>query len=147
MTRNLYTLGYEERTGGLRTVLKQHSGSNYDRITTLLSYPGEDPEATLAVDPVSSRVFTSLGFGKVHMYAWNGFTYLEAINHIPRNLYVHRGFLYSLNGDSSISVWDTDRGHLLMTMYLFSDFSWAVVPQDGEPYTDGGAQRYIHRVD
>ncbi len=146
MTRKLYTLGYEERAGGLRTVLKQHSGFNYDRVTTLISYPGEDPEASLAVDSDSSRIFTSLGFGKVHMYAWNGFTYLESINHIPRSLYVHSGHLYSLNGDSSISVWDTERGDLLMTIYIFEDFSWAVVPTEGRPYTHGGAEKYLHRV-
>ncbi len=144
LTRNLYTLGYEQRSGGLRTVLKRHSGMNYDRINTLLSYPGEDPEASLAVDPAGSRVFTSLGFGKVHMYAWNGFTYLEAIDHIPRDLYLHEGRLYSLNGDSSISVWNIDRGKLLMTIYLFDDFSWAIVPKEGEAFTFGGADRYLH---
>ncbi len=147
MTRNLYTLGYEERSGGLRTVLKQHSGFNYDRVTTLISYPGEDPEASLVVDPESSRVFTSLGYGKVHMYAWNGFTYLEKINHIPRRLYVNEGFLYSLNGDSSISVWDTDTGTLLMTIFIFEDYSWAVVPKKGRPYSYGSARRYLHTVE
>ncbi|MFO7849653.1 MAG: hypothetical protein R6V67_06810 [Spirochaetia bacterium] len=145
-TRNLYTLGYEQRANGLRTVLKQHAGSNYDRVTTLLSYPGEDPEATLAVDPVTSKIFTSLGYGKVHMYAWNGFTYLEPINHISRKLYVHDGFLYSLNEDSSISVWDTDKGTLLMTIYVFNDYSWAVIPREGEPYTYGDADKYLHTV-
>ncbi len=147
ITRNLYTIGYEERSNGLRTVLKQHSGFNYDRVTTLLSYPGEDPEATLAVDPVSSKVFTSLGYGKVHMYAWNGFTYLEPINHISRKLYVHDGFLYSLNEDSSISVWNTDRGTLIMTIYVFKDYSWAVIPREGEPYMSGDADEYIHTVE
>ncbi|MFP4618306.1 MAG: hypothetical protein ACLFMZ_05625, partial [Spirochaetaceae bacterium] len=147
ITRNLYTIGYEERSNGLRTVLKQHSGFNYDRVTTLLSYPGEDPEATLAVDPVSSKVFTSLGYGKVHMYAWNGFTYLEPINHISRKLYVHDGFLYSLNEDSSISVWNTDRGTLIMTIYVFKDYSWAVIPREGEPYMYGDADEYIHTVE
>ncbi len=144
LTRNLYSLGYEERSGGLRTVLKRHSGMNYDRISTLLSYPGEDPEASLAVDPAGSRIFTSLGFGKVHMYAWNGFTYLEAIDHIPRSLYIHEGRLYSLNGDSSISVWSIDRGKLLMTIYLFDDFSWAIISKEGEAFTFGGADRYLH---
>ena len=145
-TRSLYTLGFEERRDSIRTVLKQHQGTNYGRVSTLLSYPGEDNEASLVVDPATSRVFTSLGYGDVHMFTWDGFTTMEKVEHIPRKLYTHAGLLYSLNGDSSISVWDIDHGKLLMTLYLFDNSSWAITFSDGSYYATEGADQWIHQI-
>lgn len=145
-TRSLYTLGFEERRNSIRTVLKEHQGSNYGRVATLLSYPGEDNQATLAIDKATSRVFTSLGYGDVHMFTWDGFTTLEKVEHIPRKLYTHAGMLYSLNGDSSISVWDIDHGKLLMTLYLFENSSWAITFSDGSFYATDGAKQWIHQI-
>jgi hypothetical protein len=147
VTDSVYSVGFQERRGSLRTVLKQHQGANYERVTPLISYPGEDDSATIAIDPVSSRVYTSLGYGRVHMYAWNGFTTLEKFEHIPRDLYVHRKLLYSLNSDSSISVWDTVSGEALFTIYLFRDDSWAVITTSGEYFTSSGDPSRIIRLD
>ncbi len=145
-TRSLYSLGFEERKGSIRTVLKQHQGNNYSRVSTLLSYPGEDNEATLAIDKETSRVFTSLGYGDVHMFTWDGFTTLEKVEHIPRKLYTHGELLYSLNGDSSISVWDIQHGKLIMTLYLFENSSWAITFSDGSFYATKDAEQWIHTV-
>ncbi|MFW5727017.1 MAG: WD40 repeat domain-containing protein [Spirochaetia bacterium] len=145
-TRSLYTLGFEKRRNSIRTVLKQHQGTNYGRVSTLLSYPGEDNDASVVVDPATSRVFTSLGYGNVHMFTWDGFTTLEKVAHIPRKLYVHAGLLYSLNGDSSIAVWDITHGKLLMTLYLFENSSWAITFSDGSYYASEGADQWIHQI-
>ncbi|MDZ7794082.1 MAG: WD40 repeat domain-containing protein [Spirochaetia bacterium] len=146
-TRSLYSLGFEERRNSIRTVLKEHQGRNYGRVATLLSYPGEDNEATLAIDPSTSRVFTSLGYGDVHMFTWDGFTTMEQIEHIPRKLFTNDSLLYSLNGDSSVSVWDINRGNLLMTLYLFESLDWAIAFADGSFYGTDGAEQWIHQAD
>ncbi len=146
ITRSLYTLGFEERKNSIRTVLKEHQGGNYGRVATLLSYPGEDNQATLAIDKATSRVFTSLGYGDVHMFTWDGFTTLEKVEHIPRTLYTHAGMLFSLNGDSSVSVWDINHGKLLMTLYLFENSSWAITFSDGSFYATDGAEQWIHQI-
>jgi WD40 repeat protein len=147
VTGSVYSIGFQERRGSLRSVLKQHQGRNYERVTPLISYPGEDDTATIAIDESSSRVYTSLGYGQVHMYAWNGFTTLERVEHIPRDLYVHKQLLYSLNNDSSISVWDTSDGSALFTIYLFDDYSWAVVTEEGRAHTSSRrASRRMIRI-
>jgi hypothetical protein len=146
VTGSVYSIGFQERRGKLRTVLKQHQGSNYERVTPLISYPGEDDKATIAIDPVSSRLYTSLGYGNVHMYAWDGFTTLEKVEHIPRDLYVHKKLLYSLNNDSSISVWDTVKGKALFTIYLFRDNTWAVVTASGDYYSSTRDSSRIIRI-
>jgi WD40 repeat protein len=142
-SRSLFSLGFENRRGSIRTVLKQHQGRNYNRVSTLLSYPGEDNEASLAVDP-DGRVFTSLGYGDVHMFTWNGFTTMEKVEHIPRLLRIHAGRLFSLNGDSSISIWDVESGKLEMTLHVFKDLSWIVSFSDGSYYATAEARRWIH---
>jgi len=142
--RSLYSLGFENRRGSIRTVLKAYQGKNLGRISTLLSYPGEDSEASLAVDQETSRLFTSLGYGDVHMFTWESFTTLDQVEHIPRRLYTHSSMLYSLNGDSSISIWNTRNGRLLMNIYVFEDLSWVVSFADGRFHATNEAYKWIH---
>lgn len=66
-TRTLYSLGFERKDNALKTVLKSHRGRTLEITETLLTYPGEDAEASFIVDKNRSRVFTSLGFGGIHM--------------------------------------------------------------------------------
>lgn len=146
VARTLYSLGFENRRGSIRTVLKAHQGSALTRVSTLLSYPGEDNEASLAVDPETSRLFTSLGYGDVHMFTWDGFTAMEQVEHIPRRLYTHSGMLYSLNGDSSISIWNIMNGKVLMNLYVFEDLSWVVSFTDGTYYATREADQWINKL-
>jgi WD40 repeat protein len=145
LNRTLYTLGYEERRGQLRTVLKSHEGTQFDRETTLLTYPGEDPNASFVAEGSGTRLFTSLGYSGVLMLEWDGFTPMERIEHIPRNLYIHRNFLFSLNRDSSISAWSTENGEAVLTFFLFDDDSWAAVYNDGETFNSPEAAQLLHR--
>ena len=147
VARTLYSLGFENRRGSIRTVLKAHQGSALTRVSTLLSYPGEDNEASLAVDPETSRLFTSLGYGDVHMFTWDGFTTMEQVEHIPRSLYAHSGMLYSLNGDSSISIWNIMNGKVLMNLYVFEDLSWVVSFTDGTYHATREANQWINRLE
>lgn len=146
-TRSLFSLGFENRRGSIRTVLKQHQGYAYTRVSTLLSYPGEDNGATLTVDEETGRVFTSLGYGDVHMFTWDGFSTMEKVEHIPRLLHTHEGRLFSLNGDSSISIWNVSNGKLQMTLNVFKDLSWTVSFADGSFYATDEARRWIYTVE
>lgn len=145
LSKTLYTLGYQNHRGKLRTILKGRSGSNMDREEILLTFPGEDPDASFITSGNDTTLFTSLGYGGVSMLTWNGFTSLQRVEHIPRQLELHNGLLYSLNRDSSVSLWSTDSGDAICTVYIFDDDNWAVVFTSGESYSSPGASELLYR--
>lgn len=145
-TRTLYSLGFERKDNALKTVLKSHRGRTLEITETLLTYPGEDAEASFIVDKNRSRVFTSLGFGGIHMLSWNGFTSLESSGHIPRKLQLYKDILFSVNSDSSISLWDTSKGSFLMDIYLLDNGGWAAIRKDGSVFSSPSAKHYIITV-
>ncbi|WP_020612323.1 WD40 repeat domain-containing protein [Sediminispirochaeta bajacaliforniensis] len=144
ITKSLYTLGYEERRGQLRTVLKSHDGHAFEREFTLLTYPGEDPDASFVADPNGTDLYTSLGYSGVLLLKWDGFTPLGRIEHIPRRLALHKNLLFSLNRDYSISMWSKNDGRALLTFYLFDDSNWAAVYEDGATFSSPEAKKLLH---
>jgi hypothetical protein len=132
ITRTLYTLGFEERNSGLITVLKAHTGRAWELTDTIMTYPGEDQAGSFVVDESKSRIYLSIGNSGLIMYGWNGFTDMEQTNHIPKNLYVEKNLLVSLNTDSSLSFWDTTKGELIVNFYLMKTGEWIAITKDKE---------------
>ena len=124
ITRTLYTLGFEERKTGLITVLKSHAGKNWELTDTIMTYPGEDQSGTFVVDELKSRIYLSIGNSGIIMYGWGGFTEMEKNNHLPKKLFIHGDFLISLNIDSSITVWNTNNGKVILNYFLLKDNKW-----------------------
>ncbi len=146
VTRTLYSLGFEQKGNSLKTVLKSHRGTSLEITQTLLTYPGEDAAASFIVDKKHSRVFTSLGFGGINMLSWNGFTSLESSTHIPRKLHLYKDILFSVNSDSTITLWDTKKGTLMMDIYLLENGGWAVICKNGKVFSSPNAQQAIIKV-
>jgi len=126
----LYSLAVEQRGGQVRTVVKVHSGFAFERSRILQQFEGEDLGATLAGDD-SGRVYTSLGYDSVRVFSGSRSGALEASGQIPRSLYVHGDKIFSLNRDSSISVWEIHSRRLLLNIHLFDDGSWTVLTPAG----------------
>ncbi len=147
LTRKLYTLGFEERGGIMRTVLKQHTGRSHDRAETILAVPGEDFSASFASDTDSSKLFTSLGYNGVKMLYWGGFTSLEKSLSIPKKLKLEGTLLASLNHDSSFTIFNSSNGSKIMDLFIFSDLSWAALLSDNMFYVSAGAEKYITAYD
>ncbi len=127
ITRTLYTLGFEERKSGLITVLKSHRGKNWELTETIMTYPGEDQSGTFVVDELKSRIYLSIGNSGLIMYGWGGFTEMEKNKHLPKKLFIHGDFLISLNIDSSITVWNTNNGKIILNYFLLEDNKWIAV--------------------
>ncbi len=143
VSRTLYTLGYQSHRGQLRTILKSRSGTDMDRESVLLTFPGEDPDGSFITSGNDTTLYTSLGYSGVSILAWDGFTPLERVEHIPRKLELHNNLLFSLNRDSSISIWSTDNGNNLCTIYIFDDDNWAVVFTSGETFSSPEAEELL----
>ncbi len=126
----LYSLAVEERAGRVRTVVKVHSGFAFERSRILQQFEGEDLGATLAVDD-SGRVYTTVGYESVRVFSGSQSEALEASGQIPRSLYVHDDKIFSLNRDSSISVWEIRSRRLLLNIHLFDDGSWTALTPTG----------------
>ncbi len=146
VSRTLYSLGFEQKGNVLKTVLKSHRGKSLEITRTLLTYPGEDAAASFIVDKNRSRVFTSLGFGGINMLSWNGFTSLESSTHIPRKLHLYKDILFSVNSDSSITLWDTARGTIILDMYILKNGGWAALRKDGKVFASPNALQEVIRV-
>ncbi len=132
ITRTLYTLGFEERKSGLITVLKAHTGSEWELTDTIMTYPGEDQAGSFVVDDSKSRIYLSIGNSGLVMYGWDGFTDMERTNHIPKNLYINNNVLVALNTDSSLSFWNTLNGRLLFNFYLLKTGEWIAITANNE---------------
>ncbi len=141
--RVLYSLGIEERAGSLKTVLKAHSGPSWERSRTLLAFSGEDHSASFALSRDDSTVFTSLGYGHVRMYKWGGFTSLRRAGRIPEKLEAACGYLFALNTDDTVTVWNYGTGRITAELYFFRDGSSAALGPDGTVALSAEAGRYI----
>jgi hypothetical protein len=119
----LYTLAVEQGADRVRTVVKVHSGFAFERSRTLKVFENEDLGATLAGDN-AGNVFTTLGYDSVTVFRNNQVGGLQASGQIPRVLEVHNDKLFSLNRDSSISVWDISSRDFLLNLHLFQEGIW-----------------------
>jgi hypothetical protein len=119
----LYTLAVQQEANRVQTVVKVHSGFAFERSRVLKVFKGEDLGATLTGDD-SGNVFTTLGYESVTTFRNARLGALQASGQIPRKLYVHNEKLFSLNRDSSISVWDIPSQELVLNVHLFKDRTW-----------------------
>ena len=114
-----------------RTRLTRHDGASLQTETVVDSADGEYPSASLAFDPSSDFLYTSLGREVVK--AWTGVS-LENLGDPSRGTLSLRaldGLLASLQRDSSVSLWDTAADRSFGEIYPFADGTWAAVMTDG----------------
>lgn len=141
---SLLTLGLEDSGPSTNTtVLEELTGSTYQFKRTLYTYPGEDLNASVVVEPETGEVYTSLGFSVTKIARLEGFYSFEQKERIPRDLFLHNAHLYSLNDDDSITVWDKNTGKKLMDFFIFQDKNWVALLSNGRYYSSSGADPYI----
>ncbi len=138
-TGSLYCLAVEEKSDGIRTLLKSHSGFTFERSRILVEFQGEDLGASLASDDVG-RIYTSLGYRMVEVTGNGRIEVLEDSLEVPRSLFVHGDKIFSLNRDSSISIWGIGSHRLIFNLLFFKDGTWSAVTPEGEVRSGGGFQ-------
>lgn len=140
----VYSLAVERRDDRLYTILKVHTGFNFERSRSLYEFRGEDLGATVVADS-SGRVYSSLGFDTVRVWSGGRAQAFQASGGLPRRLYVHGARLYSLNRDCSVSVWDLERKSWLMDITLLTGGGWVAVAADGRTMGSEGTERLFSR--
>ena len=150
----VYDLAWDERAGRLFclevegsqndsfTLLKMRFGRDLSGQQILYRSRGEDLSACLALDPAGG-LYTSLGADTVRL--WNGGSLLEFEKspHSPRRIFIAGEKLFSLNRDSSLTVWDLASRGILMDVYLFKDSAWAALTPAGEVFVSSSGRSYL----
>ena len=141
--KTLYSIGFENVQGAVKTVLKSHTGASFGREQRLLQFEGEDFSADFRVDSDSSTVYTTLGQEAITAVGRNGVRVFEERDHVPRGLRLNGRFLYVLNKDYTVSVWDTAEGGKIAELYIFRDDNWIVSFPGGDYASSPYAGSYI----
>ncbi len=137
----LYSLGVREGSVSL-TTLARHAGPGLEQRRTLYSVAGEDLRGAVTVDAASGRVYFSLA-GRVRVWDGRRVRLLQDTGRTPGRLAVHRGRVYAVNADGTLSVWsagDSLAHHL--DLHVWRDFEWLVTAPD-RYWTSPGGARYL----
>ena len=120
-----------------------HEGGSFERESLLQSFPIEDLDVSIALDPDTRVLYASLGRDRVA--SWNGAQMTSVIleNAAPRKLVARETLLFSLNKDSTVTVSDSTTGASLAEIYLFSDGEWCTLFRDGRYAASPGGDVHV----
>lgn len=138
-----YSLGIELVGDDYYTVWKEHFGDGYERERMVLRYKGEDLAATLSINAKGNRIYTSLGFARVQRWDGRRISYFEKTSQIPRKLLLVGDNLFSLNRNSTITVWNVLTKRKVLDFYLFNNFEWLGLFADSQYIASRGADQSI----
>jgi hypothetical protein len=124
----LYSVGIDASGA---TNLVRHSGPGFEQETLLGRVAEEDLDVSLALDPDTHVLYANLGHDRIS--AWDGTQMKEIVlqNAAPRRLVARAGMLFSLNRDSTVSVFEGASGARLAEISLFADGAWSALFKDG----------------
>lgn len=139
--QKLYTLGFKKQREQIETVLKVHERAKPGEATVLYKIRGEWNEAFLK--PFGAEIL----YGSLNRYnileikgrkvkTWN---YSKAIS----TLEYHKGLLYILNKEGSISIFNPQSGTILGTLYLLQNGLWVLLSPSGTYVTSEEGGTYI----
>ena len=143
----LYSLGVHAGAGS-RTTLMLHAGAGLDRRRTLFVSAGEDLRASVAVEPADAaggRAFFSLA-GRVRLWDGRRIRPLAETGREARRLSVHRGRVYAVNSDGTLSAWSSDTLAHQFDLHVWRDFEWLVSAGD-RYWTSPDGARYVGSPD
>ncbi|MBI9101380.1 MAG: hypothetical protein JEY99_03115 [Spirochaetales bacterium] len=147
VTGNIYSIGIEERRNRLRTVLRKHTGGDFNSSETILTALGENLDASMLIEEGGTRIFTALTSGGINMLYWGGFTPFEDTGDSPKKMLILDSFLIGLNTDGSLTFWNKASGEELFTFYLFTDLSWAAIFPDQTFLASPEGEKYLNIYD
>jgi hypothetical protein len=139
----LYSLGVDAAG---TTALRRHGGAGFETETVIDRVEWEDLFASLAFDPSTGLLFSSLGSARIGMWDAGSLALLKFpdTGRVPRTLRARDGLLFALARDSTVAVWDEARGESLAEISLFADGEWAFVFPGGRYAASAGGAGHVH---
>ena len=136
----LYSVGIDASGA---TNLVRHTGPGFEQETLLGKVPEEDLDVSMAMDPSTHILFSTLGHDSVSV--WDGTQMKEIVpqNTAPRRLVARDGMLFTLNRDSTVSVLDGATGARLAEISLFADGEWCALFKDGRYAASPGGDAHV----
>ncbi|RPJ06065.1 MAG: hypothetical protein EHM28_10840 [Spirochaetaceae bacterium] len=143
-TQTVYTLGFEQIGSNLFTVIKKRTGDNFSKETILFQKQGDSVHASLAFDEHTHRLFFTLGDNIIYFHTGSAIAQLEKSSQPVRKIIFHGDKIFSLNSDSSITVWSTVSGKTILDFFLFEDAGWILLTRDGKYHSQGGGENHLN---
>lgn len=143
----LYALGIR-RDEETETTITRFSGEEaLSERRRVFRRAGEFLDGSIAVDPQTGALYTSVGqAGITRVTGRRNETYGEATL-AARRLEAAGGFVWSLNRDGSVSMWNPEDGERVGDLFFFEDGGWALVTRDGNYYASSQqAERFVAAV-
>ncbi len=142
-TKRLYAMTIAGERDTPKTIVTEHYGDGFEHNREVYSIDGEHFDA--AFTSLDGDLFFSLA-GRVYARRSNSsrLDVLESNNNVPRALRSYADWLFSINRDSSVSLWKASTGTYIATFYLFeldppdataSSPEWAVIHASGRYLT------------
>ncbi|MFP4363817.1 MAG: WD40 repeat domain-containing protein [Spirochaetia bacterium] len=142
-TETLYSVALSETSGEPVTLLRQHTGSQFQNTRTIFSLDEEAVNIPVLLDDSNANLYISLGFSGIRRWTGSRLIDFSSPDNIPESMFLHNRYLYVLNNDSSISVWNKFTGERVMDFYLFQDRNWVAIPAEGGFFSSDGGVEYL----
>ena len=127
----LYSANINRNVSPSRTEILMHTAPSFEDTELVFSVEGEFFDAS--IDTKRGVVFLSVGGEEVvKTRGSRRFERIERANAIPRSVSIYGDWLFSLNRDSSISLWQVGTKEHVATFYLTENGGWVAIGGDGE---------------
>jgi WD40 repeat protein len=139
----LYSLGVDADG---TTNLLAHTGKDFQTQSVVESTPGEHLTASISFDSSTGTLYSSLGREHISRWKQGSLARLPASAIGTIGLFCGNDLLYSLNGDSSVSLFDAVHGDTVAELSVFPDGGWALIMPDGKFAVSAGSQSRVSVV-
>ena len=139
----VYTSGLKLLSdGSMETQIRSHDRTTPSRSTLLYKKPGEWMQSILIVDDNSytPTLYASITGRDILRIRNNQKKIWDYEKNISK-LFIHKSFIYILNTDGSLTLFDPQKGRSIVDYFLMKDGTWIAIPSDAgdKPYVSNEA--------
>jgi len=141
----LYSVNILKENNTTLTLLNLNYGVNLEDNKTIKTYDGEDLSSSIILDSDNQYLYSSIGFEGIQIYEGLNLKKITKSNVIPRKLYLYDNMLFSLNKNSTLSIWNRFSGLKIMDIYLLNtdEIDWIALFANGNYTTSKNGINYL----